>query len=149
MLKDRIESDLKNALKNKDAVKVSTLRFLKSAMQNLAIEKRKDLEDSDIISVIKRQVKQRKDSIEGFKQGNRMDLVRKEELEHGILTSYLPEEISRENIILIVKEAIAESSAGSLKDMGSVIKLAMAKAKGQADGGMVSAIVKEELSKIN
>ena len=149
MLKDRIESDLKNALKNKDAVKVSTLRFLKSAMQNLAIEKRKDLEDSDIISVIKRQVKQRKDSIEGFKQGNRMDLVRKEELEHGILTSYLPEEISRENIILIVKEAIAESSAGSLKDMGSVIKLVMAKAKGQADGSMVSAIVKEELSKIN
>jgi len=149
MLKDRIESDLKNALKNKDAVKVSTLRFLKSAMQNLAIEKRKDLEDSDIISVIKRQVKQRKDSIEGFKQGNRMDLVRKEELEHGILTSYLPEEISRENIILIVKEAIAESSAGSLKDMGSVIKLVMAKAKGQADGSMVSATVKEELSKIN
>ena len=149
MLKDRIESDLKNALKNKDAAKVSTLRFLKSAMQNLAIEKRKDLEDSDIISVIKKQVKQRKDSIEGFRQGNRMDLVRKEELEHGILISYLPEEISRENIILIVREAIVESSAGSLKDMGSVIKLVMAKAKGQADGSMVSAIVKEELSKIN
>jgi len=149
MLKNRIESDLKNALKNKDAAKVSTLRFLKSAMQNLAIEKRKDLEDSDIISVIKKQVKQRKDSIEGFRQGNRMDLVRKEELEHEILTSYLPEEISRENIILIVKEAIVELSAGSLKDMGSVIKLVMAKAKGQADGSMVSAIVKEELSKIN
>jgi len=149
MLKDRIESDLTNALKNKDAAKVSTLRFLKSAMQNLAIEKRKDLEDSDIISVIKKQVKQRKDSIEGFRQGNRMDLVRKEELEHEILTSYLPEEISRENIILIVKEAIVELSAGSLKDMGSVIKLVMAKAKGQADGSMVSAIVKEELSKIN
>ena len=149
MLKDRIESDLTNALKNKDAAKVSTLRFLKSAMQNLAIEKRKDLEDSDIISVIKKQVKQRKDSIEGFRQGNRMDLVRKEELEHEILTSYLPEEISREDIILIVREAIVELSAGSLKDMGSVIKLVMAKAKGQADGSMVSAIVKEELSKIN
>ena len=149
MLRDKIENDLKDALKNKDAAKVSTLRFLKSAMQNLAIEKRKDLEDSDIISVIKKQVKQRKDSMEGFKQGNRMDLVRKEELEHEILTSYLPEGISREKIILIVKEAIAESNAGSLKNMGSVIKLVMTKAKGQADGSVVSAIVKEELLKIS
>ena len=148
MLKDKIESDLKDALKNKDTAKVSTLRFLKSAIQNLAIEKRKDLEDSDIISVIKKQAKQRKDSIESFKQGNRMDLVRKEEIEYKILTSYLPEEISGEKMILIVKEVIAELNSSSLKDMGSVIKLVMTKAKGHADGSMVSAIVKEELSKM-
>jgi uncharacterized protein len=149
MLKDKIDSDLKNALKSKDAIRVSTLRFLKSAMQNLAIEKKKDLEDGDITAVIKKQVKQRKDSIEGFRQGKRMDLVEKEEMELKILEEYLPEELSRENIISIVKQAIAESNAASIKDMGSVIKLAMTKAKGQADGSAVSAIAKEELLKIS
>ncbi len=149
MLKDKIEADLKHSLKNKDAARVSTLRFLKSAMQNLAIEKRKGLEDDDIIAVIKKQAKQRKDSIEGFRQGNRMDLVEKEEIELRILEGYLPEELSRENIVLIVRQAIAESGAASIKEMGSVIKLVMAKAKGQADGSTVSAVVKEELSKIN
>jgi uncharacterized protein len=149
MLKDKIDSDLKNALKSKDAIRVSTLRFLKSAMQNLAIEKKKDLEDGDITAVIKKQVKQRKDSIEGFRQGKRMDLVEKEEMELKILEEYLPEELSRENIISIVKQAIAESNAASIKDMGSVIKLAMTKAKGQADDSAVSAIAKEELLKIS
>jgi uncharacterized protein len=149
MLKDKIEADLKHSLKNKDTARVSTLRFLKSAMQNLAIEKRKGLEDDDIIAVIKKQAKQRKDSIEGFRQGNRMDLVEKEEIELRILEGYLPEELSRESIILIVKQSIAESGAASIKEMGSVIKLVMAKAKGQADGSTVSAVVKEELLKIN
>lgn len=149
MLKDKIEADLIHSLKNKDTARVSTLRFLKSAMQNLAIEKRKGLEDDDIIAVIKKQAKQRKDSIEGFRQGNRMDLVEKEEIELRMLEGYLPEELNRENIVLIVKQAIAESGAASIKEMGSVIKIVMAKAKGQADGSTVSAVVKEELSKIN
>jgi uncharacterized protein len=149
MLRDKIDADLNYSLKNRETAKVSTLRFLKSAMQNMAIEKRKDLEDEEIISVIKKQVKQRKDSIEGFRKGNRMDLVDKEEKELRILEEYLPEELSRENIILIIKQAIAESGAVSIKDMGNVIKLVMAKAKGQADGSMVSVIVKEELSNIN
>ena len=148
MLKDKIEADLIHSLKNKDTARVSTLRFLKSAMQNLAIEKRKGLEDDDIIAVIKKQAKQRKDSIEGFRQGNRMDLVEKEEIELRMLEGYLPEELNRENIVLIVKQAIAESGAASIKEMGSVIKIVMAKAKGQADGSTVSAVVKEELSKI-
>jgi uncharacterized protein len=148
MLREKIDTDLKNALKSKDAIRVSTLRFLKSAMQNLAIEKRKELDDSDIICVIKKQVKQRKDSIEGFTQGKRMDLVQKEKEELDILAEYLPAELNKEGIILLVKESIAESKARSLKDMGNVIRLVMAKSEGRADGSSVSAIVKEELSKI-
>jgi uncharacterized protein len=149
MLKDRIEGDLKHALKNRDAAKVLTLRFLKSAMQNLAIAKGKGLEDADIISIIKKQVKQRRDSIEVFRQGKRMDLVRKEEAEHDILTGYLPREMSREKIALVVKESIAKLHARSLKDMGSVIRCVMTEVNGLADGGTVSAVVKEELSRIN
>jgi uncharacterized protein len=148
MLKDKIDADLKYALKNKETAKVSTLRFLKSAMQNMAIEKKKDLEDEEIISVIKKQVKQRKDSVESFKKGNRMDLVDKEEKELRILEEYLPEELSREDVAFLIKEAIRESGAASIKDMGNVIKLVMAKAKGKADGSMVSFVVKEELSRI-
>jgi uncharacterized protein len=148
MLKDKIDADLKYSLKNKETAKVSTLRFLKSAMQNMAIEKKKDLEDEEIISVIKKQVKQRKDSVESFKKGNRMDLVDKEEKELRILEEYLPEELSREDVAFLIKEAIRESGAASIKDMGNVIKLVMAKAKGKADGSMVSFVVKEELSRI-
>ncbi|MDD5504370.1 MAG: GatB/YqeY domain-containing protein [Candidatus Omnitrophica bacterium] len=148
MLKDRIDSDLKNALKNRDAATVSTLRFLKSAMQNLSIEKRKELDDEDVISVIKRQIKQRRDSIEGFRQGNRMDLVEKEQLEINILSVYLPKSLSMEELLLIVKESMAEVKAASVKDMGNVIKCVLSKTKGAADASMVSSITKAELSKI-
>lgn len=149
MLMEKIESDLKAALKGKDTVKVSTLRFLKSALQNLAIEKRNNLEEKDVLSVIKRHVRQRMDSIDGFKKGNRLDLVEKEQLELEILKGYLPEEISQEALMQIIKDVIAESEASSLKDMGNIIKLVMEQTKGQADGGRVSSLVKAEILKAN
>jgi len=147
MLINKIDDDLKKALKAKDVVTVSTLRFLKSAMQNLAIEKKQTLKDEDVISVIKKQIKQRKDSIEGFKKGARADLVEKEESELKILNEYLPKGLSQEELAGLVKECLALSNAACLKDMGNVIKLVMAKAKGLADGSAVSALVKEELVK--
>ncbi|MFA5068861.1 MAG: GatB/YqeY domain-containing protein [Candidatus Omnitrophota bacterium] len=147
MLKDTIENNLKNALKNRDAAVVSTLRFLKSAMQNLSIEKRKELEDEDVISVIKRQIKQRRDSIEGFRQGKRMDLVHKEQSEIDTLSAYLPKAMSREEVLLLVRESMFEIKAVSIKDMGNVIKRVISKSKGAADASIISAIAKEELSK--
>ncbi len=148
MLIDKIDTDLRHALKNKDIAKVSTLRFLKSALQNLTIEKRKPLEEEDVISVIKKQVKQRKDSIESFKSGNRLDLAEKEEHELEILKSYIPEEIDDSNLTCIIKDAIAQAGASSQGDLGGVMKIVMAVIKGRADGNRVSSLVKEELSKL-
>jgi uncharacterized protein len=150
MLLEKIENDLKSALKSKDALRVSTIRFLKCSLQNLAIEKRKDLqamEDKDILSVINRQVKQRLDSIEGFRKGSRQDLVEKEQSELDILKTYLPPEISDERLRDITREAIAATGAASPKDTGNVIKLVMSKVQGQANGSRVSGLVKEELAK--
>ncbi|NQT95016.1 MAG: GatB/YqeY domain-containing protein [Candidatus Omnitrophica bacterium] len=147
MLIERIDNDLKRALKSKDAIKVSTLRFLKAALKNAEIEKKEALKDEDIIVIIKKQVKQRKDSIEEFKKGNRADLAEKETSELNVLKSYLPEELNQEELLVIIKEAISETGASSAKDMGRVIKEVMAKAKGRADGKTVSMLVKGELSK--
>jgi len=147
MLIEKIEMDLKNAQKSKDQIKVSTLRLLKSAIGYLAIEKKDDLKDDDIIAVIKKQVKQRKDSIEVFKKGNREDLAQKEESELEILKAYLPEEIAPEALGAIIDEAINETGASTPKDMGMVMKAVMAKTKGSADGKAVSSIVNEKLNK--
>lgn len=147
MLIEKIERDLKNALKSKDQLRVSTLRLLKSAIGYLAIEKKDDLKDDDVISVIKKQVKQRKDSIEGFKKGNREDLAQKEHSELEILKVYLPEEITPEALSVIIDEAINETGASTSKDMGMVMKAVMAKTKGSADGKAVSSIVNEKLNK--
>ena len=147
MLIEKIEIDLKSALKSKEQIKVSTLRLLKSAIGYLAIEKKEDLKDDDVISVIKKQVKQRKDSIEGFKKGNREDLAQKEEVELKILKLYLPEEITPEALRVIIDEAINETGASAPKDMGMVMKAVMAKTKGLADGKVISSIVIEKLSK--
>ena len=147
MLIEKIETDLKDALKSKDQIKVSTLRLLKSALGYLAIEKKDDLKDDDVISVIKKQVKQRKDSIEGFKKGNREDLAQKERSELEILKVYLPKEITPEALSAIIDEAINETGASTPKDMGMVMKAVIAKTKGSADGKTLSSIVNEKLNK--
>jgi uncharacterized protein YqeY len=148
MLNERIENDLKDALKQKDAIKVSTIRFLKAALQNARIEKQKDLQDDDIVAIIKKQIKQRQDSIAEFKKGNRQDLVDKEAKELELLKAYLPEELKPEEVIAIVKQVISEVKPASIKDTGRVMKEVMAKVKSRADGSLISKIVKEELTKI-
>lgn len=147
MLSKRIDNDLRLAQKNRDAIKVSTLRLLKSAMHNTSIAKKDKLKEDDIIAVIKREAKQRKDSIEKFKQGNRQDLAEKEEAEFRILEAYLPEEIDPEELLTIVRESISETGASGPKDMGKVIKLVLTRVKGCADGKRVSIMVNRELAK--
>lgn len=147
MLIEKIDNDLKQAQKDKDAIKVSTLRLLKSAMHNVEIAKRQELKDEDIIIIIKKHLKQGQDSIEGFRKGDRQDLVDKETKELEILKGYLPEELSPEVLLAMVGEAIAETGAVSPKDMGKVMKQVMAKAKGRADGKTLSELVKGELCK--
>ena len=147
MLEEKIFNDYKQALKNKDTIRSSTLSFLRSEIGNALIEKRKkNLDDAEVISIIKKQIKQHQDSIEQFKKGNRQDLVDKETRELEILKSYLPEELSPGQIKKLIEEAIAETQASSPKDMGKVMKLVLARIAGRADGKLVSDLVKARLS---
>ncbi len=148
ILEDKILNDYKEAMKSRDAVKISTLSFLRAAMKNLGIEKKKDkLEDGDVISVVKKQIKQRQDSIEQFKKGNRPDLAAKEEKELEILKAYLPKELSADEVKTIIEEIIAATGASGVKDMSKVMKEVMARTAGCADGKLVSDLVKERLTR--
>ncbi len=148
MLEAKIFNDYKEAMKNKDTLKSAVLSFLRAAMINAAVEKKKkDLDDNEVITVVKKQIKQRQDSIEQFQKGNRQDLVDKETKELEILKSYLPAELSSDEIKKIIEEAILLTGASGIKDMGKVMKEVTAKIAGRADGKLVSDLVKERLSK--
>ncbi|MEW5758712.1 MAG: GatB/YqeY domain-containing protein [Candidatus Omnitrophota bacterium] len=147
MLEEKIMQDYIKAMKEKDTVKTSTLSFLRAELKNIAIDKKKDkLDDNDIIPIIKKQIKRRQDSIEQFKQGNRIDLVEKEEKELVVLKSYLPEELSEEAVKKVVEDIIKSSGASSIKDMGKIMKEALSQLAGKADSSLVSRLVKEKLS---
>jgi len=145
-LKQQIEQDLKNALKNKQPEKTAVLRMLNSAIKNKEIEfKKRDkgLSDEQVIEVIAQQAKQRKDSIEQFKKGGRNDLVKQEKLELEILEKYLPEQLSVDEIKKIVKQCIGEGA----DNIGAVMGQVMPQVKGKADGAQVKQIVEQELKK--
>lgn len=148
MLEDKILSDFRLAMKDRDILKNSTLSFLRSDLKNAAIAKKKDkLDDNEVIAIIKKQIKQRLDSIEKFKSGDRQDLARKEEKELEILKNYLPEELSKEELEEIVDETIAQMQANTVKDMGKVMKEIMPKVAGRADSKLLSELVKARLIK--
>lgn len=146
MLLDTLQLDLASAQKNRDQVKIDTLRFLMGAIRNLEIEKYPpsksgSLTDEDVISTIKKQVKTHRESIEMFGKANRQDLVDREKAELGILQSYLPPEMSEEELKSKLL-AIKTSNPGA--DFGTLMKLAMSELKGAADGSLVSRILKEQ-----
>jgi len=144
-LQDRIDEDLKGAMKARQAEKLAVLRLLKSAMKYAAIEKygaEGKLEDQAALGVIRKQVKQRQDSIAGFEKGNRPELAAKEKAEMTVLETYLPRGLSPAELAALVQEAIAESGAVSKAQFGAVMKLAQEKAAGRADGKMLSEEIK-------
>jgi hypothetical protein len=146
MLEEKILNDYKEAMKARDTLKSSALSFLRADMINLAIaKKKKALDDSEVISVIKKQIKQRQDAIEQFKIGNRLDMVDKETKEMEILKTYLPPELSADEIKKIIEEVISTTGAKEMKDMGKVMKEVTAQIAGRADGKLVSDLVKEIL----
>lgn len=151
MLIDQIQDDLKNAQLNRDEVKVSTLRLLLSEIKNAEISKGNPsadgLSDEDMISVVQREVKKRKEAAAGFRSGDREESALKEEAELKILESYLPAQLSNEELTKIVEESITELGASSMVDMGKVIRIVMGKVKGKAAGGTASGLVKERLSR--
>lgn len=145
-LEDKIREDLKDALKQQDKMRVSVLRLLLSDIKNATIAQRKAIDDTKILDVISREVRRHRESIEAFKQGERSDLVFQEEAELKILMEYLPEQMSREEIADVARQAIAAVGAREMKDSGRVMSQLMPQLRGKATGNEVSDIVSELLA---
>jgi len=148
-LQQRVDSDLKDAMRAKDATKLGVLRMLKSALKYAAIAKsgaEAELGDTEAVQVIRKQVKQRQDSIESFEKGGRAQLADKEKEELAILNAYLPQGMSPDELAKIVRETIAELGVTSRAQMGAVMKASQAKAGGRADGKTLSAEVQKQLT---
>ena len=147
MLTDKIIADLTTSMKAQDAARTSTLRMVKAAMMNRKIDKGADLDDDDMLKLLRSLVKQRKDSVEQYEKAGRKDLVDKEEAEIAVIESYLPQPATEAEIQQAVTSAITETGASSMKDMGKVMKATQAALAGKnADGKLVSEIVKAKLS---
>jgi uncharacterized protein YqeY len=145
-LKQKLTDDLKQALREGNKVRRSAIRLAMAAIKNAEIARQASLDDTDILGVIAKEVRQRKESIEAFKQGNRQDLVAQEEAELAILEQYLPQQMTREEIIAEARRVIAEVGAQGLSDKGKVMPQLIAKLKGRADGREINEVVTELLS---
>ena len=143
---DQIEQEFVTAYKAKDAERVAVLRLLKTAIKNRQVELLRPLTEAEVLEVVGRQAKQRRESIEQFSAAGRMDLADKEERELTILKDYLPQALSPEELEAAVVKAIAETGASTPKDMGKVMKAVMEAHKGRVDGGTVQALVRSKLT---
>ncbi|MFC5466643.1 GatB/YqeY domain-containing protein [Lederbergia graminis] len=143
----RLNEDMKQAMKNKEKDKLSVVRMLKAALQNESIKLGKqELSEEEELTVLSREVKQRKDSLQEFEKAGRDDLVQKIQSELEYVNIYMPEQLSEDEVSAIVKSAIAETGATSKSDMGKVMGVLMPKVKGKADGSLVSKLVQRHLS---
>ena len=148
-LESKISQDYVSAMKARDSFRSSVLSFLRAQIKQIVVDKRlENISDEEVIAIIKKQVKQRQDSISQFNAGGRKDLVEKEEGELKILQEYLPAQASPEVIQSAIEEIIKSTGANSMKDMGKVMKEALAKLAGMADNQQVSSMVKDRLSKM-
>ena len=140
--------DMKQAMKDKEAgkLKLSVIRMVRSAAKNIEIDRHKELDDNELLEVVAKEVKMRKDSLEEFRKANRPDLLAALEQEIAILMEYLPEQMTEAEVRGLVTQAVADAQASSPKDMGKVMALLMPKVKGRADGKLVNSIVKELLT---
>jgi len=148
-LQQRVDSDLKEAMRAKDATKLNVLRMLKSALKYAAIAKsdaEAELSDAEAVQVIRKQAKQRQDSIESFEKGGRAELAEKEKEELAILNTYLPQGMTPDELAKVVRETIAELGATSKAQMGAVMKALQAKVGGGADGKTLSSEVQKQLT---
>ncbi len=146
MLLEKLQDEMKKALKSGEKERLSVIRMLISEIKKVQIDQKKELTDEEIIQILQRYAKQRKEAIQQYKKADREDLVEKEERELKIVQEFLPEPLSNEEIEKIVEEVIKETGASSMKDMGKVMKIIMEKVKGRAEGSVVSQIVRSKLS---
>ena len=145
---NQINEDIKTSMKNKDAFKLSVIRMVKGAMQLEVINKKRDLNDDEVIAIIAKQIKMRKDSIEEFKKASRDDLVEKTQKEVDILVTYMPEQLSEEEINKVIDEVFEIVKPTSMKDLGMIMKEISPRVKGKADMGLVNKLIKEKLNNL-
>jgi len=145
-LKDRITDDMKSAMRSGERERLSTIRLILAAIKQREVDERITLDDSQVLAVLEKMLKQRRESIAQFEAGGRADLVAKESAELALLQSYLPAQLSDAEVAALIDEAIRSTGAGSLKDMGKVMGAVKAKAQGRTDMSALSARIKERLS---
>lgn len=144
---DQLNQDMKEAMRSKDKLRLSVIRMVKGSLQNEAIKlKKEELTADESLTVLSREVKQRKDSLQEFEKVGRQDLADRLQEELEILSAYLPEQLSEDELKQIISQAISEAGATSKKEMGKVMGLVLPKVKGKADGGLVNKIVQQMLS---
>jgi uncharacterized protein YqeY len=146
-LKERLQEDWKQALKAKDKFRADTVSMAKAAVLQVEKTDNVQLDDEQIIEVLAREVKQRREAMLEFEKGNRQDLVDKAQGEIEILLGYLPQQLTEEEILVFIQEAAVEAGANSIKDMGKVMQVLAPRVKGRADGKLVSQMVREHLNK--
>jgi hypothetical protein len=145
-LRERLDADLKKAMKARDEAGLSVIRMVRSTVKNREIDQKKALDEAGIVEVITTLVKQRRESIRMFREANRDELVAKEERELALLLDFLPRQLTAEEIGQIVSEAVSSTGAAGMKDLGTVMKAVIPQVTGRADGSLVSRIVREKLS---
>ncbi len=145
-LLERLNSDIKQAMKNKEKDKLSVIRMIKASIQNEALKIGKEISEEEELTVLSREVKQRKDSLHEFDKAGREDLVEKIRTELQYVELYMPKQLSEEEVSEIVKQAISETGASSKVEMGKVMAVVMPKVKGKADGSLVNKLVQQHLS---
>jgi uncharacterized protein YqeY len=144
-LTERLENDMKQAMKSKDKVRLSVIRMVRTAIKNAEIDQQRTLSDDEVIAVLNREMKQRRDSLQAFESAGRQDLVEEVKQEIQVLIDYLPAQMSEDEVRAVVREVIAEVGAVGKSDMGKVMSALMPKVKGRADGKLVNQIVGQEL----
>lgn len=143
--KDQLNEDLKNAMKSGDAFRKDTLRLMLAAVKQIEVDQRKTLTEDDVYALLQTEAKKRRDSITEMRGAGRNDLADKEQAELTLIETYLPQQLSREELEVEARKAITESGAASAKDMGNVMKVLMPRVKGRADGKLVNEVVKSLL----
>lgn len=145
-IKNKLMEDLKTSMKNKDTLRKNTITMVRASIKQREVDERVELEDEDIIDIMAKQVKEKKNAIKEFEKGKRKDLVEQTEKEIEILLKYLPEQLTKEEVEEIVKDVIEEVDAKSMKDMGIIMKNIMFKYKGRIDGSLVNKIARKHLN---
>ena len=144
-LKEQLTTDMKEAMKSHDKDRLAVIRMVRGAIRQQEIDGQKELSDEDVIAVMSKEIKMRKDSIEEFKKGGREDLIAKTQAEIDVLMPYMPAQLSEDEVRELVKAAVAETGAATPKDMGKVMEALMPKVKGRADGKLVNTLVRSML----
>ena len=146
-LKEQLMVDLKTSMKNKDTIRKNTITLIRAAIKQKEVDERNETSDEDILTIISKQLKERRGSMEDFEKASRNDLVEQTRLEIDILLDYLPKQLTEKEVEKIVSETIDELKATSMKEIGIIMKTVMPKVQGRADGNMINKVVKELLNK--